>query len=99
VLRKHYVTCLHTTYAVSRQGIYKDWTEAQRDNFLGDCVDVAAKHCARGAMDGVAGKFGLYTFVVSIVLKGFIEHAKLDTTASRNANEACLRQALAEVLI
>jgi hypothetical protein len=76
VLRKHRAEFLHTTDAVSRKGIYKGWTEAQRDRFLKDCVDIAARNCARATVDDVPGKFGLYYFVVTFVLKDFIEVAK-----------------------
>jgi hypothetical protein len=38
VLDRHHARFLHTTDAVSRQGIYKGWTPTQVDNFVMDCV-------------------------------------------------------------
>jgi hypothetical protein len=99
VLTDHRADHLHTTYAVSRQGIYKDWSEDQADDFLSDCSRVARKHCARATIDGIPGKFGLHIFVISIVLKDFVEEAKRNPFASSNANESCLRQAMGEVLM
>jgi hypothetical protein len=99
ILKKHGADYLHTTYAVSRQGIYKGWSEPQRDDFLRDCVRIACKHCARFSMDDDPGKFGLLPFVVSIVLKDFVERAQQEPTASKNADEACLRQAVGEILL
>jgi len=99
VLDKHGADYLHTTDAVSRKGIYKGWKIDQADSFLRDCVRVACKHCARATIGDIPGKFALFPFVVSIVLKDFVERAKLESLASKNANEACLRQALGEVLL
>jgi hypothetical protein len=98
VLRKHRAEFLHTTDAVSRKGIYEGWTEAQRDHFLKDCVDIAAQSCARAKIDDVPGRFGIYCFVVTFVLKDFIEVAKTIPGSPNNANESCLRQALGEIL-
>jgi hypothetical protein len=65
---------------------------------LKDCVDIAARNCARATVDDVPGKFGLYYFVVTFVLKDFIEVAKAIPGSPNNVNESCLRQALGEVL-
>jgi hypothetical protein len=98
ILKKHKADHLHTTYAVSRKGIYKGWTEGQRDAFLKDCVSVAAKHCARAKIGEVPGKYGINCFVVSFVLKDFVDHAKRYPEQPQNVNESCLRQALPELL-
>ena len=99
VLRKHRANFLHTTDAVSRNGIYEGWGEDQVDSFLTDCSRVARKHCARVTIEDVPGKFGLLPFVVTINLKDFVENATKNKQASQNANEACLRQALGDVLL
>lgn len=98
-LKKHKARHLHTTDAVSLQGIYKGWTKNQRDAFLKDCVKVASKHHARINIGNVPGKFGLYCFVISFVLKDFVENIKRNPDAPNNASEGCLRQALGDVLI
>jgi hypothetical protein len=98
VLKKHKADHLHTTYAVSLKGIYKGWTEVQRDAFLQDCVSVAAKHCARANIGDIPGKYGINCFVVSFDLKDFVEHAETHPNEPQNVNEACLRQALPDVL-
>lgn len=99
VLAEHGADYLHTTDAVSRQGIFRGWTEKKVDSFLRSCVRAACKHCARYSRRNDRGKFGLLPFVASVVLKDFVERAKADRFASQNANEACLRQALGEVLL
>ncbi len=99
VLRQHRVDYLHTTDAVSRKGLYEGWNIVQVDRFLRDCARIACRHCARARIGEIPGKFGLFPFVVSIVLKDFAERAKQEPNASKNANEACLRQALGEVLL
>ncbi len=86
--------------AIARKGIYKGWTKYQRDSFLKDCVKLASKHHARVNLGNVPkGRFGLYCFVVSFVLKDFVEHTKRNPSMPNNANEGCLRQALGAVLI
>jgi hypothetical protein len=97
-LKKHRALYLHTTDVVARKGIYKGWTEAQREAFLMDCVKIASKHHARANLGDIPGKFGLYCFVISFVLKDFVENAKRNPEAPNNANEGCLRQALGDVL-
>ncbi len=99
VLRKHHADFLHTTDAVSRNGIYQDWNEDQVDAFLTDCSKIARQHCARATIGNSLGKFGLLPFVITINLKTFVENARNNPHASQNANEACLRQALGEVLV
>jgi hypothetical protein len=98
-LKKHNALYLHTTDAVARKGIYKGWTEVRRDAFLKDCVRIASKHHAQLNIGEVPGKFGLLCFVISFVLKDFVENSKQNPDAPNNANEGCLRQALGEVLI
>jgi hypothetical protein len=97
-LRRHKAAYLHTTDAVARKGIYKGWTEPQRDSFLLDLSRIGGKHGARATIGQVEGKYGLYCFVISIVLKDFIECAKSNPKASKNAEEACFRQSLWEIL-
>jgi len=98
VLKRHKVSYLHTTEAVSRNGIYEGWSICQRDLFMKDCVDVAARHCARATVGTVPGKFGLFPFVISVVLRDFIEYAQINPKASPNAEQACLRQAISVVI-
>jgi hypothetical protein len=99
VLRKHKVDYLHTTDAVSRQGIYEGWSEDQADRLLSDCSRVARKHCARATIDDVPGKFALFVFVVSIDLKDFVQEAKRDPKSCQNANEELMRQTLGETVL
>jgi hypothetical protein len=99
VTTKHKVLYLHTTDAVARKGIYKGWSESERDAFLRDCVRVACKHCARVDLPDNPGKFGLFCYVVSIVLKDFVARAKSHPGAPTNVNESCLREALGETLL
>ena len=100
VLGKHRVGCLHTTDAVNRVEMYKGWTEAQRDNFLEDCVEAVARHFIRLATASAPGRFGIYCFVISINLADFVAHYQNNGgTALKNANEGCLRQALHQLLL
>jgi hypothetical protein len=100
VLKKHKVDYLHTTDAVARKGIYTGWTESRRDAFLKDCVKIAERHVARANIPGRAvGKYGLFSVVISFVLKDFVKQAKDVPGTPNNANESCFRQALGEVLL
>jgi hypothetical protein len=99
ILKKHKVAYLHTTDAVARRGIYRGWDEKQRDAFLLDCVRVAGKHGARATIGEVPGKWGLFPTVAAFVLKDFNEHREENPDLPQNANEACLRQVLGEVLL
>ena len=99
ILKKHGADFLHTTDAVSRQGIYEGWTEKQADKFLRDCSRIACKHCARAAIGNDPGKFGLLPMVVSVTLKDFVEEGRSNPNALKNANEGMLRQILHEVLL
>jgi hypothetical protein len=98
-LKKHHAKYLHTTDAVARRGIYDGWSERQRDAFLRDCVKIASKHGARAAIGGKPGRFGIYTFVVSIVLKDFVAARKTVPGIPRNANDSCLREAATDILL
>ena len=98
-LKKHKAAYLHTTDAVARQGIYKGWTVRQRDAFLTDLVRISGHHAARATFGDATGRYGIFCVIISIVLKDFIAYAKVNPIASKNANEACLRQALGEVLL
>lgn len=98
VLAKHKADYLHTTYAVSREGIYEKWTEPQSDAFLMDCVKVAIKHSARADHEDIKGKYGIFNVVMSIVLKDFVEFASRNDESPNNVNECLLRQVLTEVL-
>lgn len=69
VLAEHGADYVHTTDAVSRQGIFRVWTEKKVDSFLRSCVRAACKHCARYSRRNDRGKFGLLPFVASVVLK------------------------------
>jgi hypothetical protein len=97
-LKKHKAAYLHTTDAVARQGIYKGWSVRQRDAFLADLVRISGHHAARATFGDAIGRYGIFCFIVSVVLKDFIACAKVNPIASKNANEACLRQAIGEVL-
>jgi hypothetical protein len=99
VLRRHRADFLHTTDAVTRNGIYEGWDDDQVDEFLSDCSRVARQHCARVTIGDVPGKFGLYPFVVTIDLKDFVCQSQKDPEALQNADEGCMRQAVEEVLI
>jgi hypothetical protein len=98
-LKKHKADFLHTTDAVSRKGIYEGWTVNQRDKFLIDCVKIAGQHGARAKIGGVPGRYGLFTFVTSIVLKDFVAAQGTIPDAPHNANDACLRETGAEILL
>lgn len=98
ILVSHHAHHLHTTDAVAREGIYTGWTEEQRDSFLSDCVHVAATHSARPTIGDIQGRYGLFYFVISFVLKDFISFAKEHPESPNNVNESCLRQSLSEVL-
>lgn len=98
VLHRHHAAYLHTTDAIARERIYEGWTETLVDNFLTDCVKVASKHSARPNIGEIVGKYGLFYFVVSFVLKDFVEFAKQHPESPNNVNESCLRQALSQVL-
>jgi hypothetical protein len=99
MLKKHRLDYLHTTDAVAGQGIYKNLKAEEREYFLRDCVKIAAKYSARATIDSVPGKFGIFCFVVSIVLKDFIAEYKKNPLAGDNADQALFRQALGEVLL
>ena len=98
-LKKHNVKYLHTTDVVSKVRAYQGWSDTRRDDFLTDCVKLATKHCARVNVGNVPGKFGLFCFVISFVLKDFVENTKRNPDAPTNVNECCLRQALGETLL
>jgi hypothetical protein len=99
VLKKHKVKYLHTTDAFTGHGIYSEMCEQQREDLLSDCVTVAESHGARATIGNVPGRFGVSCFVVSFVLKDFVEHAKVHPEAPNNANEACFRQAIYDTLL
>lgn len=97
-LRANNAPYLHTTDLMTRNGVYKGWTEKQRDKFLEGCVTVSIRHGGKGAIDGDSGRYGLYTFVIGFNLKDFVDYRALDAESPQNADEGCLRQALHECI-
>jgi hypothetical protein len=101
MLLRHHAVYLHTTDAVSRVNDFKGWTEDEVDSFLRDATRIIEKHFIRLNTEYVAGKFGLFCFVVTIDLKDFVQRAKDNpghSLVATNANEACIRQAIGDVL-
>lgn len=94
-LKKHRAPYLHTTDAWALRGAYEGWTEKQRDDFLADCVRIAVE---RHAVAGAYGRYGLFCFVASIVLKDFVGHAASHPNEPQNAHESLFRQAFAETM-
>jgi len=97
-LRKHKAKYLHTTDLMAFQDIYSGWNKPQRDLFLRDCAKVACKHSARADFGGIPGKFGLYCYVVTFVLKDFVEWAKANPGVPNNVDEACMRQSVTRIM-
>ncbi|MGA3055136.1 MAG: hypothetical protein ABSD63_13075 [Candidatus Korobacteraceae bacterium] len=91
---------LHTTDALTGNSVYKGWGRTKVFDFLSQCSEIAVKHILkpRNRETGFPGKYGLYAFVITIVLADFVEHARSHPDAPQNANELSLRQALAKVL-
>ena len=97
-LTKHRAKWLHTTDAVS---LKKDpftkvngWDKTRRDLFLSDCVTVIEKHMA---VDG--GRPGLIPYVITIVLKDFIDFAVNNPDQiSNDVTEVCAAQAVDRVI-
>lgn len=91
---------LHTTDALTGNDIYAGWGECKTYDFLSDCVNAAVTHLLepKNPQTGFQGKYGLFGFVITIVLRPFIEHAKSDPSAPQNANEMLLRQSVAQIL-
>jgi hypothetical protein len=98
-LRKHKAEHLHTTDAATLNYNFKGWTEKQRDAFLLDCVRVAEHHSVRQNREGRPGRFGLYPYTITVVLKDFVEaHRAMPDTTPNTAEEACATHALAACL-
>ena len=96
-LKKHGAEWLHTTDAISLADPFsrrKRWSEAKRDAHLMDCVRVAGRHIARQNRPNEPGRYGLYPFTVTVVLKDFIEARKVSPEVPTTATEACAVQAL-----
>jgi len=98
MLLRHHANYLHTTDAVARKNHYDGWTEKQADSFLRDCARIASKHFIRLRTEYDPGQFGLYCFVFSINLKDFVNYAKSNSDAIKDANEGCFRHAITDVL-
>jgi hypothetical protein len=100
MLKRHHADYLHTTDAVSRVNHYDGWTETEADSFLRDCARIAAKHFIRLRTEYDRGEFGIYCFVVSIVLPDFVEHCqKNQSTPNTDANQGLFRQAIGDTLL
>lgn len=100
-LGKHGVEWLHTTDAISLADPFsrrKGWSETKRDALLMDCVRVVGRHIARQNRPNEPGRYGLYPFTVTVVLKDFIEARKITSGLPTTAAEACVTQALAKCL-
>jgi hypothetical protein len=91
---------LHTTDAVTGNDIYEGWGESKTFDFMSECVAAAVKHVLepKNPDTGFQGKYGLFGFVITIVLKAFIEHAKSGPEHPQNANEMLLRQTVGQIL-
>lgn len=98
MLKDHGAAYLHTTDAIAKKRIYEGWEDEDVDKFLIDCVKVAGAHSARPNIGDMAGRYGLFYFVVSFVLKDFVAFTERDVEVPSNVNEVCLRQALAQIL-
>ncbi len=91
---------LHTTDALTGNEVYEGWGESKTFDFLSDCLSTAITFLIepRNPDTGFPGKYGLFGFVITIVLKALIEHAKSDPNNPQNANEMCLRRSVAQIL-
>lgn len=98
MLRRHHADYLHTTDAVARVNHYEGWSEKEADSFLRDGVRIAIKHFIRLATEYDPGQFGIYCFIVSIVLRDFVELAHRNPEQPKDANEGCFRQAIGDTL-
>jgi hypothetical protein len=93
VLRKHGVDYLHTTDAMSLQGIYKQMNEDSVDDLINDCVAVIQKHTAPERFrDGIRAI--TTTVVLKDLLRAFEENPSIGT-----AEEHCAVSCFNAVLI
>jgi len=98
MLLRHHADYLHTTDAISRENDFEGWTEDEVDSLLRDCARIASKHFIRLNSEYSPGRFGIYCFVVSIVLQDFVEVAKSNPEVPSDANQGCFRQAIGDTL-
>jgi len=98
VLRKHEIPYLHTTDAVTGNGIFRGWNEKRRFSALEDLVCVAGKHIALPVLYGSTGRYGLFPYLVTVNLNDFAS-VELHPDMARNANELCIRQALHSTMV
>lgn len=94
ILKRHNAKWLHTTDAVSlkKYPFTKEngWDKTKRDIFLSDCVRTIEKHMAVHR-----GKEGLIPYVITLVLKDFVEFASNNPDKIPNdVTEVCAAQAV-----
>jgi hypothetical protein len=68
VLKKHHTQFLHTTDAMSLQGVYKNWTPDQASSFIRDCVTVLADTAAISHQ-----RLGLHPITITVKQKDFLK--------------------------
>jgi hypothetical protein len=70
VLKLHGAPFLHTNKAMVKEGVYRGWTEAQVESFVGDCVSVLEKHATTRAANTFT-YLGIRPATVTVFLKDF----------------------------